>query len=140
MVLRNTKALAGDERDRRISDLRPRTVEALYELRKRTGTTEGSVFRRKDGSPYPSVELFGSEMNTVIRTIVKELEIPDADRITLHVLRHTSASWHYLVDTNLIRVKDRGAWLTLKSVERYVHHLSQSLAGAVRRFFRLARS
>jgi integrase len=35
-------------------------------------------------------------MNAVVRAIGKESEIPHAVRITLHGLRHTSASRHYL--------------------------------------------
>jgi integrase len=135
-LLLDVKSSKGRVRDRWIGELRPRTVQMLSDYKARTGCLSGPVFRTPNGTPFADVDAFGKAMNEGLARIAKELEIPDAGRITLHVLRHTSASWHYAVCLDVIRVQVRGDWRNIKSVMRYVHLLPEGLAPSVEAFWR----
>ncbi|WP_158287686.1 tyrosine-type recombinase/integrase [Falsiroseomonas bella] len=135
MLLGRVKSLPGQTRERLIPEMRPRTVQALREYRALTGISHGPVFRTADGTPFPDPGALGKKMNRVLREIAVELKIPDARRLTMHPLRHTSASWDYADDRDILRVKERGDWKSLESVERYIHLLPNKLAPLVRAFF-----
>ncbi len=118
-TLRDTKSRACDERDRVIDDLRPRSVRALRALQARTGRPTGRVFVRDDGSPFPDVGSFGQAMNEQLAAVCRELKF--ADRTTLHVLRHSAASWHYRVDKDPEEVRARMDWRSVPNALRYIH-------------------
>jgi integrase len=123
MTLRNVKARPTETRDRLVDDLRPRTIAALKALSALTGLASGPVFRRGDGSLFPSVQAFGKAMNDQLKALAHEIGHEDADNVTLHVLRHMSASYHFAMDPNPERVRIRGDWETDSSARRYIHLL-----------------
>jgi hypothetical protein len=74
----------------------------------------------------------GHMMNAQLRDLVERLRLPEA--VTLHVLRHSAASYHYLIEPDLVRVGKRMDWKSNKSTERYVHLLDLSLRPDVEGF------
>ena len=119
------------KRNRTVLRAHRRTVEALVGYIALTGRTKGRVFVRDSGAPFPSVEVFGDEMNAQLEELTSELP----DHYTLHVLRHSFASYEFAVRPNPVWVQERGDWETLSSAMRYVHLLGEDLRDAVLAFW-----
>ena len=62
-------------------------------------------------------------MNDGMRGLARELGLPRPDEITLHMLRHSCASWLYVVEPDIERTRIRMGWTTAKMAFRYVHLL-----------------
>jgi integrase len=54
--------------------------------------------------------------------------------LTPHDLRHTSASWHYAFNRDLLALKQEGGWSSVALVERHAHLLPAGYDAAIRRF------
>ena len=134
-TLRDTKSERGAQRDRLIGDLRPRTLEALCAAQARTGRTDGPVFLADDGSRFTRVGSFGALMNCQMKALSDELNLPDP--ITLHNLRHSAASWHYVVEPDLKKVMARMDWRSVSIADRYVHLLPGGSVPEVLAFWRM---
>jgi integrase len=140
MILLDTKSDQHEYRQRIIQDLRPRTHRILMGMRKRRRSDIGPVFGdptlrgyAENGRGFSSDDTMGAILNRQLKTLVEQLGIPD--HITLHVFRHSAASYHYLVEPNLLAVKKRMDWRSLKITERYVHELHKSQLPAVLSFW-----
>ncbi|WP_264716493.1 tyrosine-type recombinase/integrase [Limobrevibacterium gyesilva] len=116
-TLREVKSRPEDEKDR-IVDLPPRAIAALAIL---PGTKEtGTVFRRANGRPWhPDPRISGAQINRQFQAVAREADI--LRRVSLHVIRHSWASWHYAVHGNLKKLKEDGAWESLDMADRYSH-------------------
>ena len=137
-VFRDVKAATGVVRDRRVDEPHPRTMQILREYAEFTGRREGRIFLDESGKPFPDVGRFGAFMNPRLRQYAKKVGHPDADEVTLHVLRHSFASWLYRISLDIFYVKKRGDWRSDTAVKRYIHELHPSHADGARRFFGLA--
>ena len=137
ITLRETKGLLHEERERTISDPRPRTITALRGVAMRTGKRTGPVFLRPDYTPFASAEEFGNAVNRTLKLLAKECGHPDPDRVTLHVLRHSAATWHYILEKDLLEVQWRFDWSDGKSAKRYIKKASQQLRPEINSFLGL---
>ena len=99
-------------------DLVPRAVAALSRL---PGEKKaGPVFRRADGSAWhPEPRISGGQLNRAFQDIAGKAGI--GRRVSLHVIRHSWASWHYARHKNLKKLKEDGAWEVLEMADRYSH-------------------
>ncbi|WP_332903277.1 tyrosine-type recombinase/integrase [Falsiroseomonas bella] len=116
----------------RLGDLEPRAVAALQ--RQRAVSSSGQVFRRADGSEWhPDPKVSGAQLNKAFRKIARAAGI---DRhVTLHMIRHSWASWHYCVHRDLKRLKEEGAWESLEMADRYAHLAPPGMAPEIERFW-----
>jgi integrase len=136
--LRDTKSLADEERDRIISDPRPSTMACLWAIwRRRTGKSD-AVFNRPDGTPFSSEHAFGNFVNPHLKRVAREAGVPDWQRITLHVARHTAATNHYLLTADIYEVQTRFDWYLDESAKRYIKKAPKQLAPQVAELYGLA--
>jgi integrase len=140
VTLRNTKSKHHEQRQRIIGSPRPRTWAVFAAMKARQNGWTGPVFvdptRRsfdKNGRGFASPATMGSMLNAQLKELGETLKLPDP--ITLHVLRHSAASYHYLVEPDFVRVQKRMDWKNIKSTARYVHEMDLSLRGAVQSFW-----
>ena len=121
ITLRDTKSSGeNEERDRIISDPRPWTLETLVAIRDRRKDSVDLVLVRDDGEPYASENSFGSYLNRHLRIAAKAVGVPDWEKVTLHVLRHTAATNHYLLTGDIYEVENRFDWNDGESARRYI--------------------
>ena len=137
MVFRQVKDKPGDpnskvKRNRIVKKAHRRTIETLEAYVGRTGRERGPVFVRDNGTVFPTAGAFGREMSRGLAAVTGWLP----DHYTLHVLRHSFASYEYAVRPDPEWVRVRGDWKSLSSAMRYVHLLGEDSAMAVRAFWR----
>ncbi len=96
------------------AEMPPRVVAALAALPHRTGP----VFRRPDGQPYCAKVNSGGQIKTAFNAAVRRAGIA---RATPHTCRHTFATWHYSVHSDILALKRAGPWKSFEMVERYTH-------------------
>ena len=138
ITLRDTKSSGkNEERDRTISDPRPWTMDTLRAIQGRLKDKGGAVFVRPDGTAHGSENSFGSYVNGHLRTAAKAVGVPDWERITLHVLRHTAATNHYLLTGDIYEVETRFDWNDSESARRYIKKASKQLAPEVAEMYGL---
>jgi len=142
-TLRDVKSRPGDVRDRLV-DLVPRAVAALEAARilalqadgGYAGPPSGPVFRRADGRPWhPDVRVAGRQLNDAFARAAAEAGI--GRRVTLHVMRHSWATWHHCVHRDLKRLQADGAWESVEMANRYTHLAPSGMAPEVRAFWGL---
>lgn len=140
MFLRNTKGKHQERRERDITDPRPRTRQVVARMlagkRSATGPVIIDTTRRSfdvNGRGFSSEATMGSILNAQLRELGKALELPNP--ITLHNLRHSAASYHYLIQPDLLAVMRRMDWKSLAITQRYVHELDVSLKPQVEAFW-----
>jgi integrase len=119
LSLRGNKSVAGQVRDRNITNLRPRTVSALRAYREKTRAVSGPVFLRLDGEVYGTLGHFGRDMNGAIAMIARALELPYT--VTLHVLRHSAATLQHVSGDDIELVRRRMDWKDYRTTGRYIH-------------------
>ena len=133
LILRDTKTDHGSQRDRTIKDARPRSISSLRRLASLTGKDRGAVLLRGPDDRQLSLASFGIFVNKQLKVLSKRADI--LDTITLHVLRHTAASWHHLVEPDLKAVQTRMDWRTISITDRYIHLLEGTDPTEVLRFW-----
>lgn len=80
----------------------------------------GPVIRTDDGAPYHAY-------TALDRAIVRVCEARNLPRFSLHVLRHTGATWRYALDPDLPRLMSAGGWRSAQMALRYTHVSSRDL-------------
>jgi integrase len=100
--------------NRRIVALPPAAIAMLEALPARAGR----VFLDHHGKPYRDSGTYGGQIKSAWRTACRKAGIVG---FTPHHLRHTWASWHYLLHRDLLRLKADGGWASTLLVERYAH-------------------
>ena len=119
-------------RTRRLVHLSPRVVAALAALPNR----EGRVIRRPDGKPYADRHRQGGgQVKTAWRAALRRARLDPTLRP--HDLRHTWASWHYVLYKDLLRLRVEGGWASVALVERYAHLMPDHHAEAIKGWHRL---
>ncbi|WP_427452247.1 tyrosine-type recombinase/integrase [Litorimonas sp. WD9-15] len=93
----------------------------------------GPVFRSpENGSPWSKNQdnnrFYGPALR--MQRLAKRLGIP---KFSPHTFRHTWASWHYAVHTDLVLLQRDGKWADSKSVQVYVHLGSPDLGKEVQK-------
>jgi integrase len=136
-TLRHVKSSKARVIDRNINDPRPRTMDTLRGIQARTGNTTGRVFLKPDGTPFASPGTFGAAINPRLRELAKECGHPDWEDVTLHVLRHTAATWAYILTGDIHHVETRFLWESSKSAKRYIQNAPRQLAPACAAFLGL---
>ncbi|MBX9697885.1 MAG: site-specific integrase [Acetobacteraceae bacterium] len=113
---------------RRVAHLPPAAVAALASLPHR----KGRVIRTPRGDDYPLSRNrgHGGQVKTALATACRRAGI---ERIGLHVLRHTWASWHYALHRDLLRLREAGGWASVAQVEQYAHLMPAGQEAAIRR-------
>jgi integrase len=115
---------------RRNVTLPPRVVAALSDL---TRPVE-NVFLTHNGLPYTDVERrHGGQIKTGYKNALRRAGLPSNLRV--HDLRHTWASWHYVLNTDPLRLMVDGGWTSMRMVERYAHLMPVGFADAIRAFY-----
>lgn len=130
---------------RRVVELYPAVVEMLGAL---SAKKEGRVFRRTDGEPYRDSDYGGGQLRTPWATTCQRAGVPGrwqewkvaskpkrrwVPEIGPHALRHTWASWHHVLNKDLLRLRDEGGWASVGQVECYAHSLPDHHAPAIRK-------
>lgn len=139
ITLRDTKSSGKNEvRDRTISDPRPWSVDTLAAIRERRKDSADAVFVRPNGKPFANEDTFGTHMNNHLRKAAKAVGVPDWEKITLHVLRHTAATNTYLLTGDILEVEIRFDWNDSKSARRYIKKAPKQLAPEVAEMYGLA--
>jgi hypothetical protein len=140
MFLRHTKGEHQERRERDITDPRPRTRQVVRRMLGGQRSATGPVFidptRRGfevNGRGFSSTDAMGSILNEQLKELGEALGLPN--HITLHILRHTAASYHYLIEPDLLAVMRRMDWKSLAITQRYVHELDVSLKPHVEAFW-----
>lgn len=106
--VRGTKTAAAD----RMVDLPPRCVAAIANL----DWKDGPVCRTPKGEAYVVTKHTGGLFNEMLATAARNAKQP---RITMHVARHSWATWRADADPNLMRLMTQGGWTSLAMVQRY---------------------
>lgn len=129
---------------RRVVELYPAVLEMLGALPHR----EGRVFRRTDGKNYRGSDHGGGQLRTPWATTCQRAGISGrwqewkvggkpkrrwVPEIGPHALRHTWASWHHVLNKDLLRLRDEGGWASVGQVEGYAHSLPDHHAPAIRK-------
>jgi len=130
-VLRDTK----NESDR-IVELPPRAVAELANIAHRDGTVfrDGAKRSYRPTSTDTTVP-YGGQIKRAWASCLKAGGI--ARHVTPHHARHSWASWHYAVHTDLLLLKRDGGWFSASQVERYAKLAPPGMAADVRRFWGL---
>ncbi len=97
-----------------------RKVEVLNRAQPLIADLEGPVIRQADGTAYHAYDA----LNTAIRRVCDRNELRP---FSLHVLRHTGATWRYALDRDLPRLQGNGGWRSLGMVQRYTHISTRDL-------------
>lgn len=97
------------------------TVAALANLPHR----EGPVFLTPKGEPYIIQPDSGGLFNNGLAALCARAGVR---RVTMHILRHTWATWFYSATRDLLRLKSLGGWKSYEMVERYAHLAPRGIA------------
>ena len=131
VTLRDVKSKGEVVKDR-IVDLNPRAVACLAGMSGEK--VSGRVFARADGTGWhmdPAIA--GRQVNDAFKSVAKAAGI---DRhVTLHVIRHTWASWHYARHKDLKRLMADGAWESVDMADRYSHLAPAGMVKEVEAFW-----
>ena len=131
VTLRNVKSRPEDTKDRQL-DLCPRAHAALAGR----DNTSGPVFRRADGSPWhANPAISGAQVNTAFQAIARQVGI--TRHVSLHVMRHSWASWHYALHQNLKKLAQDGAWDSIAMADRYSHLVPAGMVPEILAFWGL---
>lgn len=98
-----------------------RSIEPLSRARPLLTDLEGPAIKTDDGARYHAYDA----INTAILRVCQAHGLP---RFSLHVLRHTGATWRYALDPDLPRLMGYGGWRSLSMVQRYVHAATRDLS------------
>jgi integrase len=110
--------------------LPPRVVAALSDLPRPVE----NVFLTHNGLPYSDAERrHGGQIKTGFKNALRRAGLPRTLRV--HDLRHTWASWHYVLNTDPLRLMVDGGWTSLRMVERYAHLMKVGFEDAIRAFY-----
>jgi integrase len=132
--LRDVKSNGEVEKDRLV-DLNPRAVTCLAELP--GNKVSGRVFKRADGSDWhKDPAIAGTQVNNAFKVIVKKAGI--LRHVTLHVVRHSWASWHYAKYKDLKKLAADGAWDSVEMADRYSHLAPEGMVAEIDAFWGLA--
>jgi len=114
---------------RRDADLPPRVVAALSPMKR----LAPAVFTTHRGRPYKDRGRLGG--GQIKRAWAGALSRSGLDpELTPHDLRHTWATWHYVLHRDLLFLREAGGWSTVTLVERYAHLAPAGHETAIRRF------
>lgn len=105
-TLRDVKAQPGVVKDR-VVKLPPRAVAMLASLP--GPKSRGRVFKGANGKDWNrDITRSGARLNRAFQAIVRNAGIDR--KVSLHVIRHSWASWHYALHKNLKKLAADGAW------------------------------
>lgn len=104
-------------------DLCDRTRAALPER------GEGRIWRQRNGLPWAENRGRFHGPATRLERLSKSL---GWERLGLHALRHTWASWQYAIEPDPLRLMLKGGWSDQKMIENYVHIGSPDLGKSAR--------
>ena len=103
-----------------------RHVEPLTRAREElAGLPAGRVLRNARGDPWHAYDALNLALG---RAAAKAGVAP----LSLHVLRHTGATWRYALDPDLPRLQAAGGWKSVNLVMRYVHAATRDLPDRLR--------
>ena len=85
-----------------------------------------AIIRQADGSAYHAYDA----VNLAIRRVCDRASLP---AFSLHVLRHTGATWRYALDPDMPRLMGAGGWKSLAMVQRYTHVAGRDLPDRLER-------
>tara|TARA_R100001086_G_scaffold243922_1_gene173117 strand:- start:770 stop:1723 length:954 start_codon:yes stop_codon:yes gene_type:complete len=97
-----------------------RRVEILSRARPLISEASGPVIRTDDGKGYHAYD-------AVNQSIARACEALGLPHFSLHVLRHTGATWRYAMDPDLPRLMASGGWRSMAMVQRYTHVATRDL-------------
>jgi integrase len=130
-TLRDVKSKGEVVKDR-IVDLNPRAVACLAGLP--GDKVNGRIFMRADGTDWhPNPAIAGRQVNDAFKDIAKSAGI--GRHVTLHVVRHSWASWHYAKHKDLKRLAADGAWDSVEMADRYSHLAPQGMVAEIDAFW-----
>lgn len=99
-------------------------------------TKTGRVLRRRDGKPYKDQHrLHGGQLDSALKFACEKAKM---EKLTLHDLRHTWATWFYAATLDPLRLKAEGGWSSLAMVEKYAHRMSQDLVPGISKIWGVA--
>src|SRR5262245_47919889 len=98
----------------------PLSLRVLAELRKLAHRT-GAVFRRPDGEPYARPDEQGRGGRHAHTALVGAAERAGLSHVHPHLLRHTFATWHSQMGTQVFRLMHLGGWSSPAMAKRYSH-------------------
>lgn len=154
-------ALRQKQGDIRRAELPPYAIAVLRALPDRSGPVFRAPGRRYRGKTMPpsyhnNGRKGGGQIKRAWATACRRADLPGhwhewidkhgrakrewRPNVTPHDLRHTWATWHYCLHTDLLRLRDDGGWSDLDMVTRYAKLMPKAYGPQIREWWGYAES
>lgn len=108
----------------------PRKVEVLARAAPLVAEVQAGPIIRTDDPYHPGYHAYDA-VNQSIERVCDRHGLP---RFSLHVLRHTGATWRLALDSDIPRLMANGGWKSVAMAMRYAHVSTRGLADDLEKF------